>query len=53
MQLDENTTDHDLPKLVLALALRSYADGLACRRVLAIMAQREGKSDLLDKGKKK
>ena len=53
VQLDENTTDHDLPKLVLALALRSYADGLACRRVLAIMAQREGKSDLLDKGKKK
>ena len=52
-QLDENTTDHDLPKLVLALALHSYADGLACRRVLAIMAQREGKSDLLDKGKKK
>jgi hypothetical protein len=51
--LDENTTDHDLPKLVLTLALRSYVDGLACRRVLAIMAQREGKSDLLEKGKKK
>jgi hypothetical protein len=51
--LDENTPDHDLPKLVLTLALRSYVDGLACRRALAIMAQREGKSDLLDKGKKK
>lgn len=52
-RLDENTTDHDLPKLVLALAMRSYADALACRRVLAIMAQREGRSDLLEKGKKK
>ena len=51
--LDENTTDHDLPKLVLSLALRSYVDGLACRRVLAIMAEREGRSDLLDKKKKK
>jgi hypothetical protein len=51
--LDESTADHDLPKLVLTLALRSYVDGLACRRVLAIMAQREGKSDLLEKGKKK
>ena len=52
-RLDENTTDHDLPKLVLALAMRSYADALACRRVLAIMAEREGKSGLLEKGKKK
>ena len=52
-RLDENTTDHDLPKLVLALAMRSYADALACRRVLAIMAEREGKSELLEKGKKK
>ena len=51
-RLDENTTDHDLPKLVLDLALRSYADGLACRRVLAIMAQRDGHGELLA-GKKK
>lgn len=51
--LDENTDDHDLPKLVLSLALRSYVDGLACRRVLAIMAQRQGKGELLEKGKKK
>ena len=52
-RLDETTSDHDLPKLVLSLALRSYVDGLACRRVLAIMAQREGHGDLLDKGRKK
>jgi hypothetical protein len=51
--LDENTSDHDLPKLVLTLALRSYVNGLACRQVLAIMAEREGKSELLNKGKKK
>ena len=54
-RLDENTTDHDLPKVVLDLALRSYADGLACRRVLAIMAQRDGYADLLsgEKSRKK
>lgn len=52
-RLDEDTTDHDLPKLVLALAMRSYTSALACRRVLSIMAEREGKSDLLEKGKKK
>lgn len=52
-QLNENTADQDLPKLVLTLALRSYADALACRQVLAVMAQREGKGDLLDKKKKK
>lgn len=49
--LDENTTDHDLPKLVLELAMRSYANGLACHRVLAILAQRTGHEDLLKKKK--
>ena len=52
-RLDENTSDHDLPKLVLDLALRSYADGLACRRVLAIMAQRDGHEELLSGDKKR
>ena len=54
-RLNENTADQDLPKLVLDLALRSYADGLACRRVLAIMAQRAGYEGLLtgEKEKKK
>ncbi len=50
-RLDPDTADHDLPKLVLSLAMRSYADGLACRRVLAIMAQRCGREDLLHKKK--
>ena len=52
-RLDADTPEHDLPKLVLALALRSYVNGLACRRALAIMAQREGRTDLLEKGRKK
>lgn len=47
--LDENTTDHDLPKLVLDLAMRSYANGLACHRALEILAQRTGHEDLLKK----
>jgi len=49
--LDENTADHDLPKLVLELAMRSYANGLACHRVLAILAQRTGHEDLLKRKK--
>ena len=48
--LDENTTDHDLPKLVLDLAMRSYANGLACHRALEILAQRTGHEDLLKTG---
>lgn len=49
--LDENTTDHDLPKLVLDLAMRSYANGLACHRALEILAQRTGHDELLKKKK--
>ncbi len=51
-RLDENTTDHDLPKLVLDLAMRSYANMLACHQALAILAQRTGHEDLLNKKKK-
>ena len=50
-RLDEDTSDHDLPKLVLDLAMRSYAYGLACHRALAILAQRTGHEDLLKKRK--
>lgn len=49
--LDENTTDHDLPKLVLDLAMRSYANMLACHQALAVLAQRTGHEDLLKKKK--
>ena len=48
--LDENLTEDRLPALALGLALRSYADKLACQRVLDIIqmkhpqAEREAKS---------
>ena len=50
-RLDPDTSDHDLPKLVLDLAMRSYANMLACRQALAILAQRTGHEDLLKKKK--
>ncbi|MDE6281881.1 MAG: hypothetical protein K2M15_08885, partial [Oscillospiraceae bacterium] len=50
-QIDEDVTDQDLPKLVLDLAMRSYAYGLAAHRTLAILAQRTGHEDLLKKKK--
>ena len=49
--IDENTTDHDLPKLVLDLALRSYANMIACHQALAVLASRTGHEDLLSKKK--
>ena len=49
--LDEDTTDHDLPRLVLDLAMRSYANALACHRALAVLAQHTGHEDLLKKKK--
>ena len=48
-RLDEDTSDHDLPKLVLDLAMRSYANMLACHQALAILARRTGHEDLLKK----
>lgn len=39
--LDEDTTEQDLPKLALGLALRSYADKLACERILDIICERK------------
>lgn len=47
--INEDISDQDLPKLVLELALRSYASGLACHRALTILAQRTGHEDLLSK----
>ncbi len=49
--IDADTPDNDLPKLVLELAMRSYANRLACHRALAILAQRTGHEDLLNKKK--
>lgn len=50
--LDENTSEADLPKLALGLALRSYADRLACERVLDIMHQRTSPDSPREKSKK-
>ena len=49
--IDEDTSDHDLPKLVLDLAMRSYANMLACHQALAVLARRTGHEDLLKKKK--
>ena len=49
--MDEDISDCDLPKLVLELAMRSYANGLACHRALALLARRAGHEDLLKKKK--
>ena len=38
--LDAEVGEEDLPKLALGLALRSYADRLACERILDVMAAR-------------
>lgn len=50
--LDENTAEKDLPKLALGLALRSYADKLACQRVLDVMQARTTPPSPKEKSKK-
>ena len=35
--IDENAAQDDLPRMALDLALRSYADQLACARILDIL----------------
>ena len=52
-QLNEEAEEEKLPGMVLTYALQSYAHGLVCRRLLEIMAQKSGCSDLLRGGKKK
>ena len=49
--IDVDTTDHDLPKLVLDLALRSYANMIACHQALTVLARHSGHEDLLSKKK--
>lgn len=38
--IPEDATEHDLPKLAFGLALRSYADKLACERILDILQEK-------------
>lgn len=44
-RLDAETGRDGLARLALALALRSYADKLACQRVLSLMQDREQPND--------
>jgi len=50
--LDESTAEDSLPQLALGLALRSYADKLACERVLDILQSRAAPEKPKEKGKK-
>ena len=43
--LDPDLSREDLPRLALRLALRSYADKLACQRILSLIAPREEKPE--------
>ena len=51
--LDENLTEDRLPALALGLALRSYADKLACQRVLDIIQMKYPQAEREVKGKEK
>lgn len=50
--LEEHTDEADLPKLALGLALRSYADRLACERVLDIIQARADSEKTREKVKR-
>ena len=43
--LDASDREEDLPDLALALALRSYADKLACQRLLELIRARRPQDD--------
>ena len=43
--LDENTEQENLSRLALELALRSYADRLACQRILSLLQEKEAPAD--------
>ena len=51
--LDEDTPEDKLPNLALALGLRSYANQLACHRVLELMQAKRPENPDKDKDKKK
>lgn len=51
--LNEDVGEEDLPKLALALALRSYADKLACQRVLDILQERRPQPEKPEKSREK
>lgn len=50
-ELEENTRPEDLARLALGLALRSYADKLACQRVLSLLQSGGDEPDGKKQGK--
>lgn len=52
-QVDPAVADEDLPRLAMTLALQSYADGLACRRIIQLLREREPKPEPKAKKSKK
>lgn len=52
-ELDENTGKEDLARMALGLALRSYADKLACQRILSLMHTEEENSEEKKQSKNK
>ena len=51
--LDEGTEQENLSHLALELALRSYANRLACQRILSLMQEKEVPTDEKKSGKTK
>lgn len=52
-RLDPQCREEELPRLALSLALRSYADRLACERILDLIREREPEKDKKTKKGKK
>ena len=51
--LDEETEQENLSRMALELALRSYADRLACQRILSLLQEKEAPADEKKQGKAK
>lgn len=51
--LDPDCSDGDLSRLALTLALQSYADGLACRRIMELLREKTPKPETKAKKNKK
>lgn len=51
--LDENTEKENLARLAFGLALRSYADKLACQRILTLLQEEQEKTEERKQSKNK
>ena len=51
--LDPDCSDGDLSRLALTLALQSYADGLACRRIMELLREKTPKPETKARKNKK